>query len=215
MMKKLGLSMAAALAVTSSVSLAQVPSYVEVSPDLGIAAQLYVPGVGDYDLFDMGVGAEIQFRDWINYPWGYLLSIGYGEWSTDADAEKPGSNLYDFTGDMEVTPFGGSVLFQVFNEDSMSLTLEAGVRYMAVDSKVKARNSTFATTDRTDIDIDDGIVGRIGATFEYASSEDFLWTLGLAYQEDIQRGDVTFDGGSAVDNIMEAFVVEAAMRMPF
>jgi len=206
---------AALLALAAGMSArAQVPSYIEVSPDLGPQIQIALPGAGDFGLYESGVGMELQFRDWVNQPWGYLLAIGYAEWQADSGATKPGANFYDYDGDLEIIPFGASAIYQVFSDDDLSVTLEAGFRYLIMDSKIDARNSDQSPTERYDLDIGDSIVARFAGDVEYVLSKDFIGAVGLAYQLDTKRGDIDTDLGPARDNIMESFILELSLRMP-
>ena len=209
------LSILAVLGLGVAAASAQLPTYEEISPDIGISVQLSAPGVGDYDLYDYGFGAELQFRDIVSAPWGYLLAIGYSEWTTDENAKKPGSNLYDFDGNLEVIPFGGSVLYQVYNEDSVSVTLDLGLRYLSNGSKITARNSDSSSSERYDVDIDDSIIYRFGVGADYVINPDVIWSAGVGYQGDLKEGDMSTELGPARDNVMEAFVFETALRLPF
>lgn len=209
------LSVFAMLGLGVSAATAQVPTYEEISPDIGVSIQIAAPGVGDYDLYELGLGAELQYRDMVSAPWGYLLAIGYSEWSTDANAKKPGSNLYDFDGNLEVIPFGGSVLYQVYREDNLSVTLDLGLRYLSNGSKITARNSASSPDVRYDVDIDDSIIYRFGVGADYAISPDLIWSAGVGYQGDFKEAEMTTELGPARDNVMEAFVFETALRLPF
>jgi hypothetical protein len=213
-MKKQMLAGAVALMICSSVSMAQVPTYVEASPDLGVSIQAAFPGVGDYDLYDYGIASELQFRDWFNHPWGYLIALGYGEWTTDKNASSPGSNLYDFDGNLEIVPFGASALYQIYNENALSITLDVGIRYLSTVSQITARNSDDATGRRFDVDIDDSMIARFGVSADYMLNENVIWSFGLGYQGDLTNADVSTELGPARDNIMEAFFLETALRIP-
>jgi len=203
---------AATLISTSAMS--QVPTYVEASPDLGPQLQIAFPGAGDYDLYESGVILELQFRDWVSEPWGYLLAIGYGEWQADDGATKPGADLYDFDGDIEIVPFGASLLYKIHESDEFSVVLEAGVRYFATDSKITARNSGQSPDIQYDVSIDDSIVGRLGVSADYVLNEDFILSGGIAYQHDIEEGDLSTELGPGEDNRFESFVIDIAIRMP-
>jgi hypothetical protein len=204
-----------AMGVSVGTVSAQLPTYEEVSPDLGVDLQVAMPGVGDYDLFEYGLTAELQFRDMVSAPWGYLLAIGYGEWASDSGANSPGSNLYDFDGNLEVIPFGGSVLFQAYQSDACNIILDAGIRYLSTVSQITARNSDSSPDQRFEIDADDGIVYRFGVGADYAISPDFIWSAGLAYQADIEKAEISTSLGPARDLVMEAFIFSTALRLPF
>jgi hypothetical protein len=204
-----------AAALSSTIAMAQVPTYEEVSPDLGVSVQLAMPGAGDFDLYEYGLGAELQFRDFVSAPWGYLLAIGYSEWTTDSDAKNPGSNLYDFDGNLAIIPFGGSVLYKVYNEESLSVVLDVGVRYLSTESDITARNSDSPPDKRFELDYDDAMIYRLGVSADYVLSPDFIWSTGIGYQGDLMKADITTELGPARDNVMESFVFETGIRLPF
>lgn len=214
-MKKQWLIGSAMLFASTSISMAQVPTYIEASPDLGFSIQAAFPDDSDYDLYKHGLTAEMQFRDWFNHPWGYLLAIGYGEYASDSGATKPGSNLYDFDGSLEIIPFGASVLFQLYNEGNLSASLDAGVRYLSTESEISAKNSDDGTNKRFDLDYDDAIIYRIGASADYILSPDFILSVGAGYQDDITAAEVSTELGPVTDSSMKAFFLETALRMPF
>lgn len=203
-----------ALIAATATSFGQVPAYVEPTPDLGPQVQIALPGTGDYDLYESGIVIELQFRDWVSDPWGYLLAIGYGEWTADSGASNPGAELYDFDGNVELAPFGASLICKALSADDYNVTLEAGLRYIAVDSKISARNRGQSPDDRFDVEIDDSVIARFGAGFDYFLNEDFILSLGIAYQKDLESSSLTTELGPARDNSFESFMVEAALRMP-
>lgn len=211
-MKRNTVLLLAVLLFSSIPAFAQVPSGVELSPDLGVAAIIDFPGSGDYDLFDYGLTAELQFRDWASYPWGYAITIGYGEWTTDRKATSPGAALYDFSGSMEVVPFGGSLLYSLYDNGSWRILLDAGVRYSAVDSKIKARNRDEGGTRKYNVDIDDSMQYTLSTGMDYTISPDISWSLGLGYRGDLTRGDLSTERGAGRDVVMESFFLGAALR---
>lgn len=200
------------LLLVATVVSAQVPSGVELSPDIGVAAIVDLPGGGDYDLFDLGLTAEVQFRDWASFPWGYALTLGYGEWSVDRNASSPGAALYDFSGNLEVVPFGGSLLYSVYDDGSWRFLLDAGVRYSAVDSQIKARNRDEGGRTKYEVDIDDSIQYLIGASADYTISPDVSCSFGAGYRDDISRGELSTERGPGREAIMESFFLSAALR---
>lgn len=200
----------ALLAVTAS---AQIPSTVEVAPDLGVAVIADVPGAGEFDLYELGLTTELQFRDWANHPWGYELAIGYGEWTSNEDAKQPGARLYDYDGNLEVVPFGISALYKAYADPSWSLVLEAGTRYIVADSKISARNFDQDPANRYHINIEDSLLFNLGVNADYAMSPDIICSFGLGYRGDIIKGEINTEFGSASDNVMESFFFSAALRM--
>lgn len=194
---------------------AQLPSRDEVSPDIGLVAVFDMPGIGDYDLYTFGIGAEVQFRDWVNHPWGYSLAIGYSEWSVDENADSPGSQFYDYDGKLEVVPFGGSVMYNAYSGESWNLSLDGGLRWLAIDSKISARNAAHDPTERYDVNVGDAVHMLLGVKADYNLSADVMWSVGAAYRTDISRGSISTELGPARDSIMEAFTFETGLHIRF
>lgn len=201
----------AAVVLVAPFTRAQVPSSLEVPPDIGVVAQVDLPGAGDYDLYDFGLSAILQFRDWVSYPWGYALNLGFGEWTVNRNANNPGSGLYDFSGTLEVVPFGGSIIYSLYDDGPWRILADAGLRYVAIDSKITARQTGEGST-RYGVDVEDAFLYTLSTGVEYIFSPDVSWSLGLGYQSDITKGEVSTSLVKARDSIMESFFLTAALR---
>ncbi|HMP90755.1 MAG TPA: outer membrane beta-barrel protein [Kiritimatiellia bacterium] len=201
------------IGLVSSAS-AQLPSRVEASPDIGLSLQVVFPGAGNYDLYDSGVSVEAQFRDWFNDPWGYALAIGYGRWSTDRNAKRPGAGLTDFSGDLEIVPFGASALYRFHYDRDLSVVLDVGLRYIIADSKIKASYAPEGGTRRYPVKIDDSVLARFAVGVDYRITDELIWSFNAGYYYDLDRGDLSTEIGKARENIMESFYVETGLRLP-
>ena len=193
---------------------AQVPTRVEASPDVGASLQVVFPGAGNYDLYDSGVAIEVQFRDWFSDPWGYALSIGYGIWSTDRNAKRPGAGLTDFSGDLEIVPFGASALYRVHYDRDLSIVLDVGLRYIIADSSIKARYAPENSDKKYPVRIDDSILARFAAGLDYRITDNLIWSFAVGYYYDLDRGDLSTERGKARENIMESVYAETGLRFP-
>jgi hypothetical protein len=141
--------------------------------DIGLNATYYKPGKDDR--YGNGYGADAQMRFWQNQSVGLALSIGAASWQVDEQEEIVSDGFtavgMSIDGDVTLIPLGGSLLFKPVNDDKISLSLEAGLRYVIVDSgvdaEVAAANATGALVAMKDtVEIDDGVVGVLGANIE-------------------------------------------------
>jgi hypothetical protein len=105
------------------------------------------------------------------------------------------------------------VVCQIFNEDSLSISVDVGFRYISTDSHIKARNSDQPAGNRYELEYDDASVFRLGASADYVVSSDVIWSFGLSYQGDLTNGDIHSELGPLVENTMEAFLFETALRL--
>lgn len=181
--------------------------------DIGAEVRFDLTDVGDNDLYDFGLGFALQYRHWFSEPLGYALSLGYSEYSVNRDASHPGANLYDFEGSLNLVPFGASLLYKLFADVNWRLYLDAGIRYLAVDSSITARNLDRPASERLKVNIDDSFLFTGSLNADYAINQDFQLTMGAGYSSDITRGETSTSLGAAADNIMESFALFIALRL--
>ena len=196
-------------------AMAQGYEVVERAPDVGFALQLDIPGRGNFDLYDVGLTGNVEFRGWFNDLLGYGLSIGYGQWSTESGATKPGARLFDYSGDLQVIPLTASLKYALFIDDAWDLILDLGLTYMIVDSDITARNRDQSGTRRFKVDIGDTVQLKPSIGADYHAADNLIWSFALGYRQDISRGSIRTELGPARDNIMESFYFETAIRLAF
>lgn len=166
--------------------------------ELTVAGQYWIPGDGDFDLFDGGYGASLSYREWFSFPWGASVNLGLAQWQVNggSDAFKYEA-LSAYDGDVLLVPFGASLCFNMIDWDSWNLILDTGVQYLFVDSSA----SVFSADDnrRHDVDIGGAVLWNIGAEFEYMVAENIYLLGGIGYQVDIARADTEYDEYTARD----------------
>lgn len=176
--------------------------------DLGLGAQVAVPVGGAYDLLDNGLGLEVNFRRWCSLPLGYQLSAGFTSWDA-GDGEKVGSNLADFSGDALTVPFGISALYQL---PELPVTLELGVRYVLMDSNIKAVNTD--AKEEVTVDVDNGVIGVAAVQTDWELSKNCLLGVDAGTQFDLVTGDVKTSLGPAGNAELAGFFLRVALRFP-
>jgi hypothetical protein len=197
------------------------------SVDLVGVGTFYVPT--DDDNYDLGAGMEIQGRFWLNPYVGIALAAGSVSWAVnDQDLFiSEGTAFLDASidGDVNMAPLGASLLLRPIRTDRFALTLEAGVRYVFVDSQAEVELQSKGPAGiiyvDDNLDIEDGVVGIAAATLEFKLQDQIFLMGGAGYQYDIQKGDITFledtdfpeiDLG---ENKLEAFIVQAGLGVRF
>lgn len=120
-------------------------------------------------------------------------------------------------------PLGVSGMYKIPVGQAANLTLEAGVRYVIVNSNVEfieaealadSYGHSYSQSASYDVDLDDAIVGIIGAEFDFELSQGFRLFAGGGYQFDIVKGDVTA-GGMDIDyeNELKAAFIRAGVAL--
>lgn len=121
-------------------------------------------------------------------------------------------------GDVTLIPLGGSILFRPVNDDKIALTIEAGVRYVIVDSQAEVEIAAVdffgdLVAAKDTIDIDDGVVGVIGANIEGKISEQVSLLAGLGYQFDLKKGDAKWMGEDFAENELKALLARVGIAV--
>lgn len=173
------------------------------------------PGAGDYDLFDTGYGVELQYRYWVDAPWGWAAALGVSTWDAKSSSSDLGvPNLHSFNGSATLIHLGGSGLYRILDTENVAVTLEAGVRYVIVDDDIDAKDANRGDA-RQNLDIDDGIVGLIAADADFRLNDGFVLAFGLGYQGDLVKGDISSRDDDLKDNELQAFFVRVGGKFEF
>jgi len=214
--------------------------------DIKAGGLYYVPS--DNDIWDNGYGVEGQIQFWPMDMLGFSFSIGGAKWDLNGESESYAADGYFVSGKSDgyatLIPVGGSFLIRPVNIKSLTLTLEAGVRYVVVDPNADY-DITVSTPDRTaigsvsgaggtrvfsyrvpgetieqhaDYEADDAVVGIAEADLEFRLSDRISLFTGCGWQFDIEKSEasVTMFGEKIKDDVsMEAFFVKAGAIIKF
>lgn len=182
--------------------------------DLVGAGIFYIPK--DDDDYDYGFGLEAQARFWLTKQIGLALSLGAASWQVkDQDGYYYDAYMVEgvhVEGDLTLLPIGGSILLRPLKMEKLDLVLELGVRYVFADSDITAEvgaadifgNWAYAYDT---VDVDDGFVGLVGMELAFNVSKEASLFLGVGYQFDISKGDMTWMGYDIAENELAAFLV--------
>lgn len=193
----------------------------QVNTDLSVSGLYYAPD--DDDTYDYGLGAEVQARFWLADQFGFALAAGVASWEANEESYSLSDGFetldLDIDGDVFLLPLGGSILFKPEISDQLSLVLEGGIRYVLVESNVDVDaeyfDGIFTTTLKDEVEIDDGLIGVVGATLEIEVSSSISLLGGIGYQFDLSEGDAEFEGVEIGENELEAFFARAGLVLDF
>jgi len=183
--------------------------------DIAVTAIYYKPGQDDN--YDNGFGAEAQARFWFNQNIGLALSLGAGAFQVKDQeiTESTGSIAagLSLNGDISLVPIGGSLLFKPVNNARIQLTLEAGIRYVLVNSQAEVEFATAnASGDfvyvKDTIDMENGVVGVIGANIEGKVGKQVSLLAGIGYQLDLVKGESKWRNVELDNNELKALLVK-------
>ena len=172
-----------------------------------------VPGSDDYE---GGLGLEGRLRLWLGPKVGLGLSLGLSSWDFNSQ-QVESRELFVVThlsaaGNISLIPIGGSLLLRPIDDGDISLTLEAGFRYVVVNSDIELNvraADVFGNRQNVadTVDIEDGIVGVLGATLEKKLGPEVSLLIGIGYQFDVREGTVEFNGVELGDNELKALQI--------
>ena len=164
--------------------------------ELSASGLLWLPGEGDSDLFDMGYGAQVSYREWFSFPWGVGLNAGVGLWQVDSGSQAyKWQRLTDYDGDATLLFIGPALSFNVIDWDNWNLSIETGVQFVYIDSgvEVELEGETLA------VEIDPSVLCHFGLEYEYMLSENFYLSGAAGYQIDVVEGKTDYELGELRD----------------
>jgi hypothetical protein len=191
------------------------------NPEIAGFANLYLPA--DDDTYEVGAGMEAQVRLWLHPKVGVAFAIGGASYAIDEqEIEFVGRDVAvdaSFEGDVSLAPIGLSLLLKPVKTETLSLTLEAGVRYVMVESYAEIEIDSVQPGLRTiiddEVDIDDGIVAVALLQLEYRVGRQISLVGGAGYQFDLEKGDVEFLDEDLGENELEAALIQAGLIIRF
>jgi hypothetical protein len=180
----------------------------------------YKPKGDDYK---NGVGAELQFRRWVNNKFGFAVAAGAAKWKVEEGyfIDKTSSRLEyaGVDGDITIFPVGGSALYKPVDDGKIRVLIEAGVRYVVVDSSyslwagIETRRDSVYIED--DFDIKDGVIGLLGANIEAEVAHNLWIVCGAGYQFDLVKGDMKWFGENAGKHRLKSIAGKVGLSLQF
>lgn len=165
------------------------------------------------DEWEQAFGLEVQYVFWNTPNLGFALAGGIGKWNVDDSVQVGYDYAGKFDGSATTFPLGASVLYRPTMGGTTEITLEGGLRYVFINSDVDV-----AITDGYDlysgsIDADDGLIGLLGVDVAFPVSPTMKLGMGLGYQFDISKGDVSIEDIDFDENEMKGFVIRLGMNV--
>lgn len=184
----------------------------EEASELHADAVLYGPGLGDAGLCDLGLGVQVAYREWLAWPFGASLSLGYAAWQVDSSSDAyKWRDFSHYDGDLSLFPIGFSLHFNLADSDSWDLILSTGVKYVIVDSSATLRDAHDGR--KHDIDLDNPVWWDLSIAWEYMLSESAYLEIGAGFQTDVLKSDAELDDGRELrDTSYQAFFGSVGLK---
>jgi hypothetical protein len=167
---------------------------------------------GDNDTWDEAYGIEAQYILWHTPNVGTALSAGVSSWKVNSVYVGYGT-VAEVDGSATTFPIGATVLYRPTVGGPSEVTLECGFRYVIVSSDIDVTVFEGYNKYKHKVDIDDGLVGLLGADISFPVSATMKIGFGAGYQFDISKGDVIFQGFDIGNNEMKGFFLRLGMNI--
>ncbi|HPW68080.1 MAG TPA: hypothetical protein PLA82_01320 [Deltaproteobacteria bacterium] len=172
--------------------------------ELRLRPYYLIPGQDDY--WDYALGIDARYVFWTNPNMGIALSGGLATWEANDGIFFQDDLAVQLDGSALVIPLGVSVLLRPMPAGApFDLILEGGLRYVVVDSKVDLAATDFYYYFKDELDIENSVVGILGAEVGFPLSDGMGLSFGLGYQFDISKGDVEWFGVNIEEFEMKGF----------
>lgn len=168
--------------------------------ELAIVGQAFAPHQSDR--WRNAGGVEVKLLMWVNERTGVALAGGVQNWKAFdeyAESRGPHSTLtMSLDGSNTLAPLGLSLLHRSRFGDSISLILEAGLRYAFVESDIHVRTSYHDAAgsdwaiDR--VEADDTTLAVLGLLLDARIGDGISLAFGVGRQFDLQKSHEYVDG---------------------
>lgn len=182
--------------------------------EFSVKGMMWFPGDGDFDLFDMGYGVSVSYREWFSFPFGVGVSAGLADWTVDGDSDAYKSPLFsDYDGSAVLIPIGASLYYCPVDWENWMVTINTGLQYVFINSDVTVKSSE--DNKRHDVDIDGALIWNIGMDVEYLVGESWYVLGGLGYQMDVIDADTDGAGYPLRDTSLQGFYLQVGAKLLF
>lgn len=183
------------LAQVLALSLVAAAAVAEEQGDTETAVKIYALSPGRSEDWSSGSGVEAQLRFWGETGCGMALAFGYESWPAipvhSTEEDEHGYMSTSISGSAELLPVGVSWVYRDTMSEQVQLTLEAGLRYLFVDSNVGVEvdlvDDQGAAFIRDTIETDDSILAVFGVGLRVRLAENVTLQAGLGYRLDMVK----------------------------
>ncbi len=120
------------------------------------------------ELYDFGIGVELQGRFPISDGLAFGLAAGFAGWEVEEQSAMLVDGIetlkLDMSGSASLLPIGVSLFFQPELSERLTMTFEGGLRYVLVNSSVDMDVEYFdgatVAVFKEELDIDNGFDGN-------------------------------------------------------
>ncbi len=169
---------------------------------------------GEDDFWDYAAGVEAQYVYWMNPTVGLALAGGFATWEANDDVFFEDGLAAGLDGSALAVPLGGSVLVRPLPADApVELTLEGGLRYVVVESDIDLAATDYYYIYEGEVDLDNGVVGLLGAELGFPVSDRAKLAFGMGYQFDIAEGDAKWFGVEIEEFEMKGFYLNFGVNV--
>ena len=179
------------------------------------------------DGWDNGIGGELKYIYWANPNLGLALAGGAQQWKVSKDVH---TELLDsstavavaYDGNAMFYPVGVSVLCDLPLNNTISLSLEGGLRYVIASSDVKVAaavgqiNNTGAvgvSAGESNMTFDNGVIAKAAIDLNLKVNEETTVSIGAGYDFDISKGDWHDGFGDSGTYSLEAFFARVGISI--
>lgn len=177
----------------------------EIFSDLVADVVYFRPSQQWSGFYDDMYGIEAQYRLWFGAnPFGLAASIGWMK----ANAREESANLIDpslgsFSGSADMTPIGASALWKFVEGESWRVNLEAGLRYVLINSDVEMKRYDLGITEQ--VEMENAWTGVLGFDVDWLLTEYFALFAGAGVQVDISPGEMSTKSEWLYDNNLKGY----------
>ena len=190
-----------------AVLLAPCAARVAGGQEVSAGGVLFIPD-DKHGLYKDGYGGEVQYRYWLNEDWAVAVAVGVQR----LNVESTDSKINGSAGRVDVYPVGASLVYDFIDYAPFRVLLEGGVRYLFVDSQA---TMVDVVGRQLDLKIDNGFTLVVGASAQYALTENLRVFGAVHYQYDPNGEAINTIYGPQRDNQFSSLLLQAGVSVNF
>lgn len=155
----------------------------------------HMPGLGDFDVFDIAYGFEAGYRMWLTDIFGLGFGVGFEQWSADTGFSRNWGGAV--AGDMRVIPLSVTGYLRVLDMGWGVLNGFLGLEYAVIDSDLTLiRDSRLET-----VSVDDTFGVRFGGELAMPITDVLSVGLQAGMQDMFSKGSAKGSGGGRLMDV--------------
>lgn len=179
--------------------------------EIDLSFSYFFPSQQFSGIYDKGYGVEAQYDYWLSKPFGVAAVLGLMTVDVQSDlGQLVDPSVATFRDSVSLVPIGISGLYNLIEYEDWRFDLEAGLRYIFINSDAKRVTSATGASDK--VSMDDAFVAIFRASLDRRLSDQFAAFVNTGVQVDLDAGDLSAAGEKLGGNNLKGYSLAIGVK---